>query len=92
LAVSILGETRGVPDSDLLLSILWLFLSSAAFFLSFLRLKPKVKIMEREDKFLLCCEAHGKLGYYSSGTFLGLIFLVIKHRSYHFVTLGKWTD
>tara|TARA_R100001198_G_scaffold80717_1_gene53325 strand:+ start:66 stop:215 length:150 start_codon:yes stop_codon:yes gene_type:complete len=38
--------------------------------------------------FKLTCQA----GVYEAGSFTGLIFEVLKHRTHHLITEGRWID
>ncbi len=44
------------------------------------------------QQYRLYCSAHGKQGYYSSNSIIGLFFQVIYHRCYHLFNDKKWMD
>ena len=43
-------------------------------------------------KYRLEVIAHGKPGFYESGTLLGLVFTRLKHQMRHFISSGRWSD
>jgi len=43
-------------------------------------------------KYRLEVMAHGRPGFYESGTLFGLLFTRFRHQLNHFISSGKWSD